>query len=135
MASSPTANFIGELRQHGLLEPSQLDDVERKVRGKNLEPRALAQKLVEAGWLTGYQARLLLQGRTQELVVGPYIVLEQIGEGGMGQIVMAYDAGQAGNTSYIAMEFVEGTDLAKLVKQKGPVPIDKACAWIAQAAQ
>jgi eukaryotic-like serine/threonine-protein kinase len=180
MASSPTASFLEELRQRSLLEPNQLDDVERRLRGKNVEPRAVAQKLVEAGWLTTYQARLALQGRSQELVVGPYVLLEPIGEGGMGQvfkarhtrlarivalkvirkdrlqnakavrrfqremetlskvshsnIVMAYDAGQAGNTFYIAMEFVDGIDLAKLVKQKGPLPIDKACTWIAQAA-
>ena len=32
------------------------------------------------------------------------------------------------------MEYVEGTDLAKLVKKDGPLPVDKACDYVRQAA-
>jgi serine/threonine protein kinase len=28
---------------------------------------------------------------------------------------------------YLALEYVEGTDLAKLVKQRGPLPLAQAC--------
>src|SRR5262249_7157301 len=34
----------------------------------------------------------------------------------------------------LAMEYVEGIDLAKLVKQSGPLPIAQACDYIRQAA-
>lgn len=49
-------------------------------------------------------------------------------------IVIAFDAGQAGNTHYLAMEYVVGTDLGKLVRQAGPLPVDRACDYIRQAA-
>src|SRR5262249_11732168 len=68
-----------------LLEPAQLEQVTRQVRGKNVPPRAVAQKLVELNWLTAYQANQLLQGRSQDLELGNYVVLERLGEGGMGQ--------------------------------------------------
>src|SRR5262249_33547527 len=41
------------------------------------------------GWLTPYQANQLLPGRGQELVLGSYILLERLGEGGMGQVFKA----------------------------------------------
>ena len=49
-------------------------------------------------------------------------------------IVLAYDAGLAGNTHYFSMEFVEGKDLARLVKQNGPLPVSLACEFTRQAA-
>src|SRR5262249_32836498 len=49
-------------------------------------------------------------------------------------IVTAHDAGQAGNTHFLVMEFVEGTDLGKYVAQKGPLPVAHACHFIRQAA-
>src|SRR5262249_30283306 len=144
------------------------------------ELRALARELMQRGWLTAYQANQLLQGRGGDLIVGPYLIVERLGEGGAGQvfkarhrkmdrvvalkiirkeqladseivgrfyreiqvlsqldhphIVHAYDAGPAGNLHFLAMEFVEGTDLGKLVKQGGPMPVQQACAYIRQAA-
>src|SRR5262249_10239372 len=35
---------------------------------------------------------------------------------------------------FLAMEYVEGMDLAKLVKQGGPLPVAQACEYIPQAA-
>jgi serine/threonine protein kinase/ActR/RegA family two-component response regulator len=49
-------------------------------------------------------------------------------------IVMAFDAGQVGATHYLAMEYVVGIDLAKLVRQRGPLPVDQACNFMRQAA-
>lgn len=49
-------------------------------------------------------------------------------------IVAAYDAEQAGNAHFLVMEFVEGTDLASVVKQRGPLSVAKACECIRQAA-
>src|SRR5262249_55029815 len=49
-------------------------------------------------------------------------------------VVHAYDAGPAGATHFLAMEFVEGTDLGKLVKKGGPLPVQQACEYIRQAA-
>ena len=49
-------------------------------------------------------------------------------------IVRAIDAGEIGGTHYLAMEFVEGTDLQKLVKEKGPFTPANACRAVRQAA-
>jgi serine/threonine protein kinase len=49
-------------------------------------------------------------------------------------IVAVYDAGRSGNLYYLAMQFIEGTDLARLVEQSGPLPIEAACNYIRQAA-
>ena len=49
-------------------------------------------------------------------------------------IVAAYDAEQAGETHMLVMEFIEGTDLARLVDRRGPLPIGEACEYARQAA-
>jgi uncharacterized protein (TIGR03067 family) len=49
-------------------------------------------------------------------------------------IVAAYDAEQAGSAHFLAMEFVDGTDLATVVQQRGPLPVAEACEYIRQAA-
>lgn len=50
-------------------------------------------------------------------------------------IVTAYDAEQAGDVHFLVMEFVEGTDLASVVKQRGPMSVAEACECIRQAAE
>jgi serine/threonine protein kinase len=49
-------------------------------------------------------------------------------------IVVAYDAGQADGTHYFAMEYVDGVDMSKLVKERGPLPVPEACGYVRQAA-
>jgi WD40 repeat protein len=50
-------------------------------------------------------------------------------------IVHAYDAEQAGDSHFLVMEYVEGTTLARLVAERGPLPVAEACDYIRQAAQ
>ena len=49
-------------------------------------------------------------------------------------IVTAYSALRLGESLVLAMEYVEGLDLAKMVKTKGPLPVAHACYFIHQAA-
>ncbi len=46
-------------------------------------------------------------------------------------IVTAYDAEQAGDIHFLVMEFVEGTDLASVVKHRGPMSVVETseCIW------
>jgi len=49
-------------------------------------------------------------------------------------IVTAFEVNQAGETHFLAMEHVDGIDLAKMVQQSGRLPISNACEYIRQAA-
>jgi serine/threonine protein kinase len=49
-------------------------------------------------------------------------------------IVAAFDADQAGDLHFLAMEHVAGTTLAKVVEQDGPVAPSQARAWVRQIA-
>ena len=49
-------------------------------------------------------------------------------------IVTAYDAEQAEDVHYLVMEHVDGVDLARMVLQRGQLPIDEACEYARQAA-
>ncbi|MFO0964377.1 MAG: protein kinase [Gemmataceae bacterium] len=144
------------------------------------DARELAQDLLRRDWLTAYQINQLFLGRGADLAFGPYVYLERLGEGGMGQvfkarqrslgrvvalkvirreclsnakvikrferemqalgqmrhpnIVHAFDADHVDGVCYIAMEYIDGIDLARLVKQSGPLPVTQACDYIRQAA-
>ena len=50
-------------------------------------------------------------------------------------IVTAYDAGEHEGVHYLVMEYVEGKDLAAIVKEKGPLPVAQAVDYIIQAAR
>ena len=49
-------------------------------------------------------------------------------------LVAAYDFGKEEGIPYLILEFVEGHDLAWIVKQFGPLPVAEACEVIRQAA-
>jgi serine/threonine protein kinase/WD40 repeat protein len=162
-----------------LLEPEQLGQLAR-FQARFHDPRSLAKELLGRGFLTAYQVNQLFQGSTRDLVLGPYILLERLGEGGMGQvfkarhsrldrtvavkvirkdrladaeavgrfrreiqasaqlshpnIIMAYDADQVEDAHFLTMEYVEGLDLGRLIKQRGPLPVAEACEYVRQAA-
>jgi serine/threonine protein kinase len=44
---------------------------------------------VQQGTLTEYQAQAVYQGKTKGLVFGQYVVLDKLGEGGMGVVLKA----------------------------------------------
>lgn len=50
-------------------------------------------------------------------------------------VVAVHDAGQQDDNYYLAMEFVDGVDLARLLQEAGPLPLELACDFIRQAAQ
>jgi serine/threonine protein kinase/Leucine-rich repeat (LRR) protein len=49
-------------------------------------------------------------------------------------IVAAYDAHQSDEIAYLVLEFVEGTNLFRLVKDHGPLPVATAANYVRQAA-
>jgi serine/threonine protein kinase len=113
-------------------------------------------------------------------VLRQYVLLERLGQGGMGQVFKArhrrldrvvalkllrqdraadpeallrfqrearataraahpnlvtiFDADEVGGTQFFTMEYLEGTDLSRVVKQRGPLPPALACDHVRQAA-
>lgn len=49
-------------------------------------------------------------------------------------VVLVYDAETAGGGHFLVMEYVAGTDLARMVAKSGPLPIELACDYVRQAA-
>jgi serine/threonine-protein kinase len=180
MAIQSIPDLVTALRDSSLLDPKQADVLADDLASRFDDARDLSRELVLRGWVTAYQINQLVAGRGQDLILGSYVLLHRLGEGGMGQvfkarhrkmnravalkvirrdklgnpeairrffrevqavatldhpnIVQAFDAGEAGSTYYFAMEYVEGRDLGRMIKQKGPLKLGKACEYIRQAA-
>src|SRR5437016_5608706 len=87
MLSSSTA-LLEALRAHGFLPVDRLEVV-TQLAATIRDAQNLASELIGRDWITDYEADELLNGREKGLVVGPYLLLEPLGEGGMGQVFRA----------------------------------------------
>jgi serine/threonine protein kinase len=87
--------LVGLVRDSGLLSAAQLLELE-DLRTRYPTSSDLLHKIIQRGWLTPYQAREVLQGRGRELVLGPYLLLQRLGEGGTSHVFKARqrDSGQ-----------------------------------------
>jgi serine/threonine-protein kinase len=174
------AELVRTLNDVALLRPNQKHEL-GPLASQYADARALGRELVRRAWLTPFQANQVFVGRGRELVLGPYLLLERLGEGGMGQvfkarhqlmdrivalkvirkeclkseeavrrfvreiraagqlsdpnIVIAHDAAQVGGTHILVTEYVEGTDLKKMMEQRGALPPAEACDYARQVAR
>jgi serine/threonine-protein kinase len=92
MPGNAADNFVESLVASELLSPAQLDELSRNLSPQFLDPAVLARELVRRGWLTSLQARRILSGRGSTLRVGPYLLLENLGEGVTGKVYKARHA-------------------------------------------
>ncbi len=80
--------FQASVLVSGLATPEQLNDAIVAAGGVNAPDEAISQVLIRRGYLTEYQSAQLMAGRTK-LTLGPYLITEWIGQGGMGQVFKA----------------------------------------------
>jgi formylglycine-generating enzyme required for sulfatase activity len=113
----------------------------------NLPDYEILRELGQGGMGVVYLAQNKLMGRREVLkVVGSHLVnrrgvldrfLAEIRNAAKlhhPNIVTAYSALRLGDSLVLAMEYVEGLDLARMVKARGPLPVAHAANYVHQAA-
>lgn len=183
MPISSVIDLVGEIVRLQVLTSAQRTELEVSLAPMLSEPKALAAEMLKRNWLTPFQVNLLFAGRTDELILHPYVLQQRIGEGGMGQVFKAmhtvlrridavklvrldaqhpetrtlfdrfekeaiasarvvhrnlvgvYTAEKRGNTFFLGMELLDGSDIGRLVaRHPDGLPVTQACEIVRQAA-
>ncbi|MGY8767760.1 MAG: serine/threonine protein kinase [Pirellulales bacterium] len=79
--------FLSNLKKAELCDPQELQQFLQQQSTANVYQ--LVNALVEAELLTPFQARAVAHGKIKGLTLGKYLILDKIGEGGMGAVYQA----------------------------------------------
>ncbi|NQT11613.1 MAG: serine/threonine protein kinase, partial [Planctomycetes bacterium] len=83
--------FIDYLSDIGFMDVDDVHDFldELPVNRQPQSARRLVQEMLKAEKLTEFQADTILKGKTKRLIVGNYVIMDKIGQGGMGRVYKA----------------------------------------------
>jgi len=83
--------FTASLVQTGLMSPADIRDAIDSLPAdrRPKEAQELIRELVRLHKLTTYQAQQIYQGKGKGLQLGNYVILDKIGQGGMGTVLKA----------------------------------------------
>jgi serine/threonine protein kinase len=122
--SSPTPDGAKQLGQYALLEPLGEGGMGQVFKARHrLMDRIVAIKVIHGKY---FNRASIVQRFLREI--------RALGRLDHLNIVRAQYADQVGDTHFLVMEYVAGTDLGRLVSQRGPLPVAEACTYILQAA-
>ena len=88
-SSDKLSAFVEAVRASGLLPAAEMEALARAASRPEADPEPLARDLVQRRLLTAYQIRRLWKGRGPELVLNQYVLIDRLGEGGMGEVFKA----------------------------------------------
>jgi serine/threonine protein kinase len=152
LRAADTEREVGSPQNPSQAETVALPGATAEIRGLPAElathGRYRVQELLGVGGMGAvYKAEYLLMERpvalkliSHRLTSNPAMVerfrreVKTAGQLRHANIVMAFDAEQAGDSHFLVMEYVEGKSLARTVKEQGPLPVALACDYIRQAA-
>jgi len=83
--------FLQNLSDSGLLSEQELNALRESLPAGDKGPSAesIAKLLIKRGKINQYQAKRIAAGQTRALVLGNNIIVDKIGEGGMGEVFLA----------------------------------------------
>src|SRR5258708_13229068 len=88
----PLAQFVKHLADSGLMSADEIAAFEKSLPKEKFSPddaQIFARELIRCKRLTAFQATRVYRGKALELVLGNYVLLDELGKGGMGQVFKA----------------------------------------------